>query len=542
MKRRTIDIFLILAIILLIPVSGALAKEEVLDASKISQLAQPGVVFIETIIEGDVMAPSAVYDDNFNFRRDPQGGMWKEHAQTGVSGTGFIVTPDGYIVTNAHVVKFTDEYMKYMILQTVAQKEAELKVKNGEITPAEAQIFAKNFFIYLLRNAQISNITETVYSVLGKSIPGIAIMQKGLQAEIKKAGDPSGTGTGKDVAILKVESNVELPTVKVGDSSKVSTGDKVFCIGYPGVATFHPYLKGMSASIPTVTSGIISAIKEMPGGWNVLQTDAAIYHGNSGGPALNEKGEVIGISTFGSIDWNTGQTIEGFNFLVPVNIAKEFLKELGVTPHRGNLDKHYETALKYFWNGYYSKALKEFNIINEMYPGHPYVSQFIQKCRMEIDAGHDRKEVPMYLWITIAIAVVAVAIIFIIMRGGKVKEVKRPSHKIPRTSKKQSAGETVIMGVKSIPLAYLIDLGTGESFRLKELTNIGRAETNDIVLNSPAVSKEHAKIKYEDGDFVVYDLASTNGTYVNGTRITKKILTDGDEVKFADVSMRFKIS
>ncbi len=167
-----------------------------------------------------------------------------------------------------------------------------------------------------MRNAQITNINESVFTVLGKSIPGILITKKGLQAEIKKAGDPSGTGTGKDVAILKVETNSELPTVKIGDSSKLQVGDKIYCVGYPGVATFHPYLKGESSTLPTVTSGIVSAVKQMPGGWNVIQTDAAIYHGNSGGPALNAQGEVIGISTFGSMDYNTGQTIEGFNFLV----------------------------------------------------------------------------------------------------------------------------------------------------------------------------------------------------------------------------------
>ena len=290
MKKLILGI-LVLSLVFLLFSFNSLKAQEGLDATKIAESTKPAVVFIETIIEGDVTAPSATYDENFRFTKDPQGGYWKMHAQTGVSGSGFIVTPDGYIVTNAHVVKFTDEYMKYLILQTVAYDETQKQIKEGAITEAQAQYFAQGFFLYLLQNAKISNITETVYSVLGKSVPGVAILQQGKQCEVKKVGDPTGTGTQKDVAILKIESNVELSTVKIGDSSKVATGEHVFCVGYPGVATHHPALQGMSATIPTVTGGIISAIKEMPGGWSVLQTDAAIYHGNSGGPAFNSKGE-----------------------------------------------------------------------------------------------------------------------------------------------------------------------------------------------------------------------------------------------------------
>jgi serine protease Do len=509
-----------------------------LSPDKIIALSEPAVVFIETIIQGDVTAPVANYDDNFNFTVDKNGGLWKEHAQTGVSGSGFIVTPDGYIVTNAHVVKFTDNYKKFLLLQTVATKETQEQLKEGAITQAEAKAFLNGFFTYLATHAQITNVTETVFSVQGKSIPGIAITEKGLQCEIKKVGDPSGVGTGKDVAILKVETNEQLPTIPIGDSSKVVVGEKIYCIGYPGVATFHPYLKGQSATLPTVTSGIVSAIKQMPGGWNVIQTDAAIYHGNSGGPALNEKGEVIGISTFGSIDYNTGQTIEGFNFLVPINIANEFLKEIGVTPHQGTLDEHYRKALELMWSGYYSKALKEFNIVEQMYPGHPYLQQLIQKCRYEIDQGHDKKEVPM-LWIILGIVVVIAVLAALLLMNQKRKSAPQSVQKARKESS-FSGGETVILGGKSIPLAYLIRNSDGKSFKLSETTNIGRAESNDIVLSDVAVSSEHAKIKFENGKFVIYDLASTNGTYVNGKKIIKQELNDGDTVTFARVQMTFK--
>ncbi len=516
------------------------------NATRIAEIAKPGVVFIETIIEADVSAPHALYDENFQFYPDPNGGTINFHSQTGVEGSGFIVTPDGYIVTNAHVVKFTDQYKKLMILKTVASKEAEDKVKKGEISSAEVPYFERGLFMYLLRNAQVYNVSESVYSLLGKSVPGVAVLQKGKQCEIKKAGDPSGTGTGKDVAILKMESSVELPTVKLGDSSKVSTGEKVYCVGYPGVATYHPYLKGMSATIPTVTAGIISAIKKMPGGWSVLQTDAALTHGNSGGPAFNEKGEVVGIATFVSIDYNTGEAVQGFNFLVPVNLAIEFLKEVGVTPHQGQLDKIYQKALNYYWNGQYSKALKEFTIVNQLYPAHPYANQYILKCRQEIEAGHDKKEVPMFLYVIIALLVVLAVAAYFVFKSPLSLSLKKAtaadSGSAPDAESVASAGETVIMGVPKTPHAYLIEEDSGKTHKVGKDTTIGRAPTNDVVLSSPAVSKEHARIKYEDEKFVLYDLASTNGTFVNGSKIIKRTLRDGDEVMFGDIKMRFKVA
>jgi len=414
-------IALIIIASLLIPANIPLAANptDALTPKQIIALTQSGVTYIQTIIEGHVMAPNALFDENFSFWEDPEGGFWEEDAQTGVSGSGFIVTPEGYIVTNAHVVKFTEDYKKFMILKTVVEKEVESQIEDGWIAESEVSAFSNGFSQFLFQHAQIKNVTIKVYASLGKSIPGIAIIQEGLQAEIKKVGDPSGTGTGKDIAILKVESSVALPTVKLGDSSKMAAGEKIYCIGYPGVATFHPYLKGESATVSTVTAGIISAVKQMPGGWYVLQTDAAIYHGNSGGPAFNEKGEAIGISTFGTIDYNTGQTIEGFNFLVPINLVEDYLNELGATPHQGQLDERYETALNYMWNSYYSKALDEFTIVNQMYPAHPYTSEFIQLCRTEIDAGHDKKDVPV-LWIIIGLIVVSAALVtFILMRRKK---------------------------------------------------------------------------------------------------------------------------
>lgn len=113
----------------------------------------------------------------------------------------------------------------------------------------------------------------------------------------------------KDLAILKIESNEQLPTVSFGDSEEVKVGQKVLSIGNPF---------GFSN---TLTQGIISRIDYVK---NRFQTDAAINPGCSGGPILNSTGEVIGISQ--SI-YNPDHNISniGIGFAIPSNEAVKFI-------------------------------------------------------------------------------------------------------------------------------------------------------------------------------------------------------------------------
>lgn len=116
-------------------------------------------------------------------------------------------------------------------------------------------------------------------------------------------------GKGKDLALLKINTDKKLPVIQFGDSDEVKVGQKVLAIGNPfGFAG-------------TLTQGIISRIDKTKGR---IQTDASINPGCSGGPLLNTSGEVIGISQ--SI-YNPDNNISniGIGFAIPVNEAKKFL-------------------------------------------------------------------------------------------------------------------------------------------------------------------------------------------------------------------------
>jgi pSer/pThr/pTyr-binding forkhead associated (FHA) protein len=74
---------------------------------------------------------------------------------------------------------------------------------------------------------------------------------------------------------------------------------------------------------------------------------------------------------------------------------------------------------------------------------------------------------------------------------------------------------------------------------VKQTTHIGRLLVNDIVVQDLKISRHHASIRFENGNFVIYDNDSTGGTFVNNQQISKCVLSSGDLISLADVEMMF---
>lgn len=131
-----------------------------------------------------------------------------------------------------------------------------------------------------------------------------------------------GRDTSSDLAVLKLQGASGLPTVTLGDSSQLQVGDDVVAIGNALA------LKGG----PTVTRGIVSAldrsITDDSGRLtNLIQTDAAISSGNSGGPLVNAQGEVVGINTAVAAS-NQNQQASNVGFAISINSVKSQLAGL----------------------------------------------------------------------------------------------------------------------------------------------------------------------------------------------------------------------
>lgn len=175
------------------------------------------------------------------------------------SGSGVIISTDGYILTNNHVVNTSSQTSFYQVSQA------------NKIT------------------VKLYNSDETIEAKL------------------------VGTDEKTDLAVIKIDKN-ELPAATLGNSDEIKIGEFAMAIGNPF---------GMES---TVTAGIISGLNRTVTAdnvkYNVIQTDAAINSGNSGGALVNSKGEVIGINT---LKLSAG---EGIGFAIPINSTREISEQL----------------------------------------------------------------------------------------------------------------------------------------------------------------------------------------------------------------------
>src|SRR5271157_2724173 len=323
--------------------------------------------------------------------------------------------------------------------------------------------------------------------------------------------DPTGVNVGKDIAIVKIDAT-NLPTVALGNSDDVHVEQPVTVIGYPGAAsaigkTLGDEISEESMLVPTVTNGHISAVKMDYKGSPVLQSDAAITHGNSGGPAFDPDGKVIGVATFGA------QEAAGFNFFVPINTAMEFVRQAGAPPESGSFDSTWHAALDAMASHQWTKAHALIGNVLEIMPGEP------DAARLQIVAAREeQKEVLPWPWIGGA-AVLLIVMIGLIVWAVKASRANKlaaapvaapaVSVNIPQQPQPQPVLAPTVLAPTALAATVLQDSTSAKTYGTLHVTSgplngnrfpipktgvmIGRDSTKcAIVLADESVSKEHA--------------------------------------------------
>ena len=356
-----------------------------------------------------------------------EGPPRQAKAEFQATGSGFIIDETGYIVTNAHVAAPHDDEIKKQLAQIGLKSLVEDDVKGMEADLKSNGVSLSNDLFQQLVNAdagwvakrlQVSNQQKTISAVLGANIPGVSTGINLVPGSVVTAGDPI---PGRDVAIVKIEQK-NLPTLPLGDDLALRPGDKLYVLGYPGAATFHPLIAKESITEPSFTAGQMSARKVSTGGFDVLQTDAAVTHGNSGGPVFNDKGQVIGLATFGSIGQDNTE-LSGFNFIMPSTLVKQFVDRSGAHPKQSVFSTLYSKALDQEAAGKAKAALATFAEINTLSPGHPYVQQHISANQALVSSGKGGSDSSSKTGLIAGVAAAALLLLlvggFFILRGRK---------------------------------------------------------------------------------------------------------------------------
>jgi serine protease Do len=330
----------------------------------------------------------------------PQTVSPESHYET---GSGFIIHPDGFIATNGHVVaSFYEMDEREITAGLVDDAVAKACGPSLDMLPAGARrARLRTIAAETLKRGQIRlNKALQVHLSTGKIYPAkvLAYSPAINPAAVRNPSKVSTGGeagmmverSGKDVAIIKIEAK-NLPTVRLAPSSSaLLLGEEIFVIGYPGVVLNHEFLSQKSALEATVTVGRVSGFKIDINDRRVIQTDAPITWGNSGGPAFTLRGEVIGVATFISTTAEGDQAIQGFNFLVPVETVQDFAQKIGVVPTTDSpFTKEWGVAVSRFFAGDYRRAIRAVDDAERIMPGFPDLRllRSESQLRLERDRG-----------------------------------------------------------------------------------------------------------------------------------------------------------
>lgn len=267
------------------------------------KLASPAIVGINVIQIRQYRDPlSSFFDDPFFRQFFGNRGNYSQKVKG--LGSGYIISPDGYIVTNDHVAG----------------------------------------------NAAEVTITMTN----GKHYPAKII----------------GTDPASDICLLKIDGD-NLPYVRFGNSDDVITGEWVIAMG-------NPFGLFELSNKPTVTVGVVSAsgmnLEPINERYylNMIQTDASINGGNSGGPLLNSLGEVIGMNTL-IYTAGGGNGSIGLGFAIPINKVKKIIEELKAN---GKIDRSFSVGIRIQTidqeiADYYKLETSRGVIVTQVSPGSP---------------------------------------------------------------------------------------------------------------------------------------------------------------------------
>ena len=243
------------------------------------------------------------HDDDFEQRHDEDYYDNSEHGETTIKRL-----PN----TDQVKLRYNESHGEALTIQEIYQKVNPSTVtvltgnRDGSAMVGTGVIFTEDG--YILTNAHVIAGGSECYVVLDTGEDYRACLL-GLDEE-------------KDLAVIKIAAS-GLPAAEFGDSDALTVGDPVFAIGNPlGVE-----LRG------TLTDGIVSAINRdvyVDGvTMTLIQTNAALNNGNSGGPLINCYGQVIGINTVKMSSYYTAKaSVEGLGFAIPISVAKPIIDEL----------------------------------------------------------------------------------------------------------------------------------------------------------------------------------------------------------------------
>lgn len=506
---------------------------------QLTMFAKPSVVRV-------IVDCSGQYTDHTTGRRYPYdyGAEPNESGSVKV-GTGFFISTDGFIVTNAHMVNDA----------AGSEKRCRDILKNNIKTDMREQGLTDQLIEDLLSSnkLELSQFSYYQHVVLPNAIASSNPM---IPFEIKEQGRSSNEDS-KDIAVVKI-AVTNAPVLKLATTNSVppESQDKIIVIGYPGAADNLQSLSDESLVEATITEGIVSnPYKMFEDRSPVIQLDVRVEPGSSGSPVLNERGEVIGVVALRGVNSEGGS----IPFAVPTSTIWEFVRASGAVNEQATTDRLYQEGLKLYWKGDYQGAKTKFEAVTSLFPEHSEANRLIRESEQHIaDAWGSRQYTLWFLVAGLSALVLVLAYLLTRRRSPQpalVAESPSPSPSLvdaptpdPKPAQPPRWPQTITRAFRpatvmsSQPFLELRNQqGVTKRFYLHDRTHqLGRdRDWADLEISDEGwevVSKHHAVLTREGQHYRIYDgdgkQPSTNGIWVNGSRVQQDgyLLHDEDQL------------
>jgi S1-C subfamily serine protease len=346
-------------------------------------IAKPSVVRILTMLNGQIIVHFAA-----PINRDvifPQGNS---DYQIVLSGSGTFITASGEILTADHVVnppqQDLDQFLQQQAAQDIATYINQVLKENPPVSAD--QVTAQLASGQLQSKTQYSKPQSRVYLSTAYTGPlnvtDIQNVPSNLYAPVDHI-ESQSSFTDKDVAIIHVSNMNNMAMVQLGDSSSVQQQDNLTIIGFPGNGDIASN-NATDLLTPSVNKVFVSSIKTSNTGAPLIQVGGNVEHGDSGGPALDSQGTIVGIVSFGAS--GQGST----SFLQASSSASALVRSLGLNTTPGPFQKAWNQAFTDYASnnlGHWHKAQIEFEQIATTYPQfkgvQPYLAYATTQAKIE---------------------------------------------------------------------------------------------------------------------------------------------------------------
>ena len=324
------------------------------------------------------------------------------------TGTGWFIDPSGWVITNGHVVQPAHEPPRWLVNQ-MAQRAVTKACLGSALEAARMQPGERPDAEEALKRRLLDKVLPTVKVTITPQVLVVLSSGTRLKAEVKKYSPPASTEPGapsaRDLALLKVPAG-NYPVLPLADST-VQIGDPIRILGFPGVVLSHELLNKSASLDASVTTGAVSGLKQDKADHPFIQTDASAAWGNSGGPAINAKAELVGVLTFVSLAPGAeGSIVQGFNFAIPTQTVKNFVSDQLVKVNQpGKFNPVWFAGLRDYFTDDWKGAKRKFEDADKVQPGLVDVKRMLDEAK-EIIKNPPPRPFPWF-WVTIGVTLLS---------------------------------------------------------------------------------------------------------------------------------------